>query len=107
MNFLKWIGNGCPTHWSDEFVKGRGLTHPLNQWEYICDADGNILVDFVGRFETLNKDFNDLSKIIGINGVSLPHMNRSNHNSWESYYTPQAMDKVKELFKKDFQILKY
>lgn len=105
--FLNWIDNGCPHHWDEGFLKGRGLTHPLNQFEYICDNKGNIAVDFVGRFENLQKDFINVCNIIGQKDKSLPRLNNSIHNEWRGYYTPNAIEKVKIQFKKDFKLFNY
>jgi len=105
--FLNWVFEGCPHHWTPDFLKSRGITHPLNQHEYLCDSEGKIIVDFVGRFETLQKDFSFVCQKIGFNSSNVPYKNNSQHNSWESYYTPKAIAFVQNKFKKDFQIFNF
>jgi len=105
--FLTWIDRGCPHHWSDGLLKSSGVTHPLNQFQYICDSSGMILVNMIGRFESLQEDFINICDVIGIKDKSLPHVNGSKHNPWEGYYTPKALAQVKDQFKKDFEIFNY
>ena len=107
MEFLNWVDAGCPTHWNDDFIKSRGITHPLNQFEYLCNEEGEIAVDFIGRFENLQNDFISVCNVIGIKNKSLPHENNSIHNEWGGYYTPKAMEKIKTQFKKDFELFNY
>jgi hypothetical protein len=56
----------CDKHW---FVRP--------QHEFICDPDGKLLVDFVGRYEQLQTDFNQVCKALGRPETLLPHVNKS------------------------------
>lgn len=47
------------------------------QVEYLLDADGKLLVDFVGRFETLARDFAIACRHIDVPDAGLPHVNDS------------------------------
>ena len=40
------------------------IIHFVPQSEFICNKNGEILVDFVGRFENLNDDLNSISRRI-------------------------------------------
>ena len=106
-DFVSWVLKGCPHHWTPDFLEGRGLTHPLNQYEYVCNDKGEIIVDFIGRFETLQKDFSFVCNKIGHNNTNIPFGNNSKHNEWELYYTPKALAVVKELFKTDFKLFNF
>ena len=48
---------------------------PQNQ--YICDKQGNFIVDFIGRFESLQEDFNHICTNVGLMPTKLPHVNAS------------------------------
>ena len=41
---------------------------------FICDNTGSIIVDFIGRFESLEKDVEKLSEMLDIE-INLPHLN--------------------------------
>lgn len=46
------------------------------QHEFICDESGEVGVDYVGRFETLERDFSEISGIIGLHR-KIDHVNKS------------------------------
>lgn len=53
--------------------------HPIrhkNQLDWLCDENGNVLVDFIGRFERLEDDWNVICDRLGID-EPLPHANEN------------------------------
>ena len=48
-----------------------------SQTEHIADVDGTLLVDFVGRYERLGDDFEEVCRRIQLNSVNIPHRRRS------------------------------
>jgi hypothetical protein len=51
--------------------------HCLRQTQFSHDTNGNLLVDFVGRFESIQKDFDYVCSQIGMPQLKLPHTNKS------------------------------
>ncbi len=47
------------------------------QAEFLYDNQGHLLVDFVGRFERLQDDFNEICQRVGLPPTPLPHVNKS------------------------------
>lgn len=96
--FVKWYGNVCtPRH-----------PEPLQllpQMYYIGD-NGRILVDFVGRFESFQKDFRNICERIGIK-TKLNHANKTDHASYRELYNRSTREIVGRLFKEDIRILGY
>jgi hypothetical protein len=45
------------------------------QTDYLCDASGNLIVDFVGRYENLQSDFNHVCEQLGLPPILIPHLN--------------------------------
>jgi Sulfotransferase family len=78
-----------------------------NQLEYISDTNDNLLVDYVGRFESFQKDLFEVSNRLGIELKSVPHDNRSPHRHYSSYYTPETEMIVRERFKRDIEYFGY
>jgi hypothetical protein len=74
---------------------------------FLTDQKGDLLVDFYGKFETLQKDFDKICEMLGLNKMQLPNKRPTKHKSYESYYSPDAMEMVYRINKKDFQLLKY
>ncbi len=79
---------------------------PVDQQYMLCDSGGNLIVDFVGRYETLADDFRTVCRRIGL-GVSIPHLNRSRHRDYREYYGPATRDLVAELYAGDIERFGY
>lgn len=73
--------------WLDRLLSIRHSEHAfwLNQFNFIKSCKNEIELDFVGRFENLNEDFNYAATKIGLN-KTLPHINTSEHNPYYEYY---------------------
>lgn len=78
-----------------------------NQLDYLTDADGRLLVDYVGRFEQLGQDCAAVTARLGLQGVSLPHTNASRHAHYSQYYTPALRDVVAQRFERDIKAFDY
>lgn len=79
------------------------------QHYFICDSDNRLLTDYLGRFETIEKDYEYISNKIGV-GEPLQKLNvtKSKRLPYEQYYTSDAMiKKVISIYKKDFELLGY
>ena len=51
-DFNTWVMNELPRPaWNDQYC------HILPQYDFVYDDDGRLVVDFVGRFEHLSRDF--------------------------------------------------
>ncbi len=78
-----------------------------NQLDYITDGDGSILVDFIGKFENLNKDTQTVFQNLGLENAALPHKNSSNHKNYRSYYTEETKELVAGRFARDIDFFGY
>lgn len=57
------------------------------------DGPGEILVDFVGRFEHLQRDFDVVCDRIGIRRLELIHHGATKHAAFEKLYD-ETMDRI-------------
>jgi hypothetical protein len=76
------------------------------QSEFVLSESGDMLVDFVGRYETLAEDFEAVCDRIGIESA-LPHVNRSRHADFRDYYTPETRELVEEVYRADIELFGY
>lgn len=86
--------------------RGRYDADSLFQQTYVYDAGGEKLVDFVGRFEQIETDFEKAVEQIGID-ASLPHRNTTDHRDYRSYYTPETAELIGELYRADVETFGY
>ena len=76
------------------------------QVEWLKDVEGKITIDFIGRFESINDDFKQIKKAIGLD-ASLPHLNASRRVSYRSYYDDETRDMVAQWFNEDIEVFGY
>jgi hypothetical protein len=76
------------------------------QKDFVVDAHGKLLVDFVGKYFSLAEDFRYVCQRIGCNSA-LPHLNSSLHGDYREYYTGRTIEIVAEAFKEDIEYFGY
>jgi hypothetical protein len=104
---------------------------------FLYDENGGKLVDYVGRFENLQEDFDHVCKQIGIPLATVPHANKSKNETTSSgqitgqgaeqsrqesgmqgvdipyyrtymeYYDSESKEFVAELYKQDIELFGY
>ena len=76
------------------------------QKDMLCNEKGEIIVDFVGRFENLADDFAYICQCLGFQST-MPYLNKSKHSSYQSYYDKETRDLIAEHFKDDVALFGY
>lgn len=76
------------------------------QLSYVFGAEGEQLVDFVGRFENLEHDFAEILNRIGLQ-AQLPRINASRHKAYPLYFDEQSANMVYKLWQPDFDAFGY
>ena len=101
--------------------------HVIPQYDYLFNAEGELLVDFVGKYENLQIDFAVVCSRLGINRSVLPHRNASNDKNsgfkliiqkfisaspekkipYTAYYDDELREYVGLLYAKDISTFEY
>ena len=105
-----------PTHHQHELMKSLGSFEKYLDWrvngdlrlqkEFVVDERGELIVDFVGRYETLERDFNEVCERLGVSS-RLPHLNKTPRKSYTDYYTPETIALLAEAYKEDVEFFGY
>jgi hypothetical protein len=78
------------------------------QSDYLIDLKGNIVVDFIGRYERFREDFEEICRRIGIAPPRLPHRRKAeDRTDYRRYYNEKTMKIVADRFKPDIDMFDY
>jgi hypothetical protein len=98
------------------FVKSLGSFNRFIQWrcedvtfqqkDFVCSENGGQLVDFVGRYENLQHDFDHICSRIGVS-ARLPTLNASERKHYREYYDDVTAELVQKTFQPDISHFGY
>lgn len=92
----------------EEYIDWRVHDDLHLQMEFVCDKEGQLLVDFIGKLENLENDFRNVCTEVKISDVmNLPKLNTSEHRSYKRYYDNHSKNLIAEAFKKDIELFDY
>lgn len=77
-SFKDFVMNKLPPPGRDDKYR-----HVMPQTDMLYDTDGRLLMDFVGKFESLQSDFDRVCQHWGFEDTRLPHVNSSDKKSRE------------------------
>lgn len=77
------------------------------QYKFITDGNGELIVDFVGRLETIWRDFGVVANRIGLERYTLPHANKSARRATNSYYDEESIEMVRYFYARDIALFGY
>lgn len=91
--FVRMIEEGCID------VNNRHVTPQA----YLVPTD----IDFIGRFETLQEDFDIVCDKIGMPKQTLPHKNKCTHEHYTEYYDDKTREIVTRMYEQDLEAFGY
>ena len=104
-------------HHQHEFIKSLNgfkgyiewvvTTNITTQMDMLSDENGNLLMDFVGKYENLNEDFDKICDHIGIKRANLPHLNQTKKKSYQEYYDEEAKNLIFNAYRADIEAFDY
>ena len=99
----------------DEFIEKQILTGieicgRQSQYEHLSSMNETLLVDFVGRYENLAKDFYKVIDAIEVPLMRLPKFNigkKGKERNYRSFYSTWSREKIEKIFEKDLKNFGY
>ncbi len=95
----QYLKNGIPPI---GFYNARGLSQANQQINWIPDD-----IDFIGRYENLQSDFDKICDKLDIGRRKILHINKTNHKNYWEYYTDEIYDVVTKFYKDDIERFGY
>lgn len=106
-NFSKFIHNLDRLNNSSPSKSRRNLLRTSNQLEHCVDENGQVILNYIGRFENLRNEWKKISKIINCK-KPLPHVKATKkHKHYSQYYTDELRDIIAGRFNKDIEYFDY
>lgn len=87
---------------SDKNETGISGNHCMQQYKFINDS-----INYIGRLENLQQDFDTICDEIGIPQIDLPHKNKTKHKHYTEYYDDETRAIVAERYAKDIEYFGY
>jgi hypothetical protein len=98
-NYLEWV-----VKLTEERPFPKGATKL--QKNMLVDHENKVAMDEIGRFESLEADFQRITTKLGIS-ANLPKRNYSHHQDYRGYYHAQTRKLVATHFAEDIDLFKY
>lgn len=95
-----------------EFVKNYSSyigRNSIYQYDRLCDKNGIIQMDFVGKVENFQSDINTICQKLKIPPFNISYINKSKKRkkNYRKYYLSETVEFVKETWRKDIEFFNY
>ena len=77
------------------------------QHTFLTDADGRLIMDYIGRNETMQASYDEICRRLGVPTTQLERANSSKHKPWQEYYDKELIGRVSDLYEKDLEMFGY
>jgi hypothetical protein len=104
ITFTEWVKNTYGPDKDPFYYDNEKAFQPQVEW--LKDDEGKISIDFIGKFESINEDFEQIKKAIGLD-AELPHLNASKRVAYQTYYDEQTRAIVAQWFHEDIEVFGY
>jgi len=136
--FKRFIFDSFPKESADDYTRSQDYyRHVIPQWTFLYDENGECLVDYIGKFESLQQDFDKVCQQLVIPQTMLPHKNITevaskgvsglknkvikhlvnalpfNHyfspvkKHYSTYYDDESLAFVADYYQKDIELFNY
>ena len=83
----------------------RVLVRP--QAEMLTNEDGQLGLDYIGRYESLTESFTEICSRIGLGERALAVANATEHQPFGTYYDSDLKTGVSDFYRQDFALFNY
>ncbi len=78
------------------------------QLSFIADSNNNLLMNFIGKVESIDQDLKKLSKLINLELENIPKLNSKQEScSYQEFYNSHSKKLVEKLHNKELELFDY
>ena len=91
----------------NDYIKYQAKRFNAHQVNMLVDKNGKLQMDFIGKFENLQEDWNFVCDKLGIENKELSHRKKAVKVDYDNYYNEENKQLVATLWKKDIETFGY
>ena len=77
------------------------------QWSLLADRTGNLSINYIGKYESLQESFKDICLKVDIPAKEVPRRNASKHPHYEDILDRSLKADIAEIYSDDFNAFNY
>ena len=85
--------------------KGKWLLKPQTWW--IRNFSGEIPLNYIGRFENLCEDFEEICTRINAKNILLPHEIKGSDDDYRDHYDKKSIEIIRKFYKEEIKLFNY
>lgn len=91
-----------------KYIKDNEHYKKNNQLYWLVNRQGEMVLDFVGRLENIEVDFDSVCKHLNLpDEIKMVHINKTKHRDYKEYYDEESKSMVSELCRQDIEYFDY
>jgi hypothetical protein len=87
----------------DSFLDSKYGKNYINErrgsyYDWLTDTEGNIMVDYVGKLETIEDDWKKICQLSGLPHHEIVHVNKTKRKPYQEYYNKSTRELIENRF---------
>jgi hypothetical protein len=99
LDFSTWITRRYQRH-----RKGKSISGQLSK---LTDLEGKVLVDHIGRLESVQETLDWVCDNVGERRIAMPHVNGARRGHYAQFYNQSTREMVEEMCQEDIEFFNY
>ena len=91
----------------ENYIRTMAVKPKFQQKDFVTDSQGKLIVNFVGRFETLQQSVSTINEQLGVQINIGNKRNTSRHRDYRTYYNSELIRIVQTRYRPDIEFFGY
>jgi sulfotransferase famil protein len=90
-----------------DYILYQAKRFDAHQINMLADKNGKLQMDFIGKFENLQEDWNFICNKLGIENKELSHRKKAAKVDYDNYYNEENKQLVEQIWNRDIKAFEY